>query len=582
MTAYGAKVSLDRLDIDPVLLDGHDTVLVTAAAVGASTLREQDEIIYDPADPDPDRRWKLYFTATGLDPSPAVCVIFSPDAKTWSTPVRCTMGSSDKASEDPSIVTMLHQRGQAYRDGLGRLVIFVEDYATLGICAYASIDGVTWDDLSETPVIPRGGGGWDNNLVGSPVARHDGEQFIVGYEGIGGGYESFGLAVGADPASLTKHPANPVWNAANEPKVGVSIVVDSFFLTDDGEGIVLLAHDGKQAGAEPPPTNTMFRGYTANTDPTTWVDGDIAYLGDADLWGVKNDITVDHSTGLTRVVTTPANDKSLVAKRVVVMRESIDEMKIKAGGSWLAGDLRIRVDGSFDLRFNPLTQVGWDHAFWAEGPRFKALAVSDGEPLASWPDEIDSGVALIATPGEDNRPTYRAADSAFATPAVEFDGSNDILLGSFSSAKAVPFTVVIVARLRSIPAENAFMFRASSTVNHGQMWYEASTGRWKWVNGGTSTTSSEADTDPHLHVCVFADTSETDAEWEIDGALVNASSSLGTGPATLLRLGGYTATSNLAPATVVFAGVYAGDVRDDPGWPAFMGWVSDHYGIDMP
>ena len=37
--------------------------------------------------------------------------------------------------------------------------------------------------------------------------------------------------------------------------------------------------------------------------------------------------------------------------------------------------------------FSPL-QVGWTHAYWAEGPEFAALGLSNGAAVATWPDEV--------------------------------------------------------------------------------------------------------------------------------------------------------------------------------------------------
>jgi hypothetical protein len=77
--------------------------------------------------------------------------------------------------------------------------------------------------------------------------------------------------------------------------------------------------------------------------------------------------------------------------------------------------------------------------------RFRAseLALDDGDPVATWPDEGDLGVDL--TQGTANRrPVYKAA-TFNDRPAVEFDGSDDRLqTADYAAALSQPNTIVVV------------------------------------------------------------------------------------------------------------------------------------------
>lgn len=298
--------STDNLVIDWTA----STTLVSIGQLsGYNHLREQDDIIYDPFETDPDKRWKFYFSAAALSSIPSggsdIWVMFSADGETWATPIPCTVGGSTMVGEDPTVVQTLTTTPIAYRDG-GSLVMFAEN-TTPTVSVYSSTDGVAWT-LDEADAIPLGAGNsWDSDLAGSPCARHDGSQYIVGYEGIYANIESTGIAYGSDRTALTKHPGNPIITAYDWGFLGTnaSAFIDSMWLNPAGDKVLVSGHSGYDAGSQ----IRMWRAYTTNLDPTTWALGDFHLIGMVDY--VRNDLTADRYRD--RLITAPANDLSLVS-----------------------------------------------------------------------------------------------------------------------------------------------------------------------------------------------------------------------------------------------------------------------------
>lgn len=287
-----------------LFLEPSGAVLVSVSDINtASQVREPDEIMYDPADPDASRRWKFYFSAM-LQPADQSSVfgMFSPDGSTWSAPVLVI--DQEGAVEDPSVVQRLDTPGTIHRDGDGNIHMYCEVGAYMDL--FVSDDnGVTFTSLGHV-LSPGADGTYDENQCGSPVARHDGTNYIVAYEGLPGtGYNGdvMALASGTDPAVLTKSANNPVWTPLNDPTIR-SVITDSMFI--DGDEMLLIGHTGNYTST----SHRTYRAWTSETTPLTWVDTDIVHYGVS--MSLRMDPMVDWSSGLTRIVlgdhrTTPQN-----------------------------------------------------------------------------------------------------------------------------------------------------------------------------------------------------------------------------------------------------------------------------------
>jgi hypothetical protein len=103
-----------------------------------------------------------------------------------------------------------------------------------------------------------------------------------------------------------------VWSPITDAHANTSVVVDAWFENDAGNKIVVLAHSGK--GAETP---TVWRGVSTVMDPSTWVSGDVATVG-SNLSTIRNDLTLDNSTGdTTQVVIGAEDDQSIVRYKLL-------------------------------------------------------------------------------------------------------------------------------------------------------------------------------------------------------------------------------------------------------------------------
>lgn len=321
----------------PLILDWDAAVTIvdTGEVAGSTTLREHDDIVHDPDDPNlgtyPEREFKFYFSAV-ISGTSRVWVATSADRSTWSAPVACTISGGDFVGEDPSITQVFGSTPKAYRDGSDYLWLYCENNTSNEIDVYRSTDGFAWT-LQQASVIPKASG-WEAYLTGSPCARHDGTQFVIGYEGInalgGSQREAFGIASGVSATSLAKSANNPVLHPDDIPEADISIVVDSMWLTADGARVIATAHDGAFST-----TASMFRFSTTVLDPTTWDNGDITLIGDRfiDPAVIRSDLTAD-TYGRTHLVTNTSD------------RLAIKTLPLKSAWVTAAEDTFTRADSS--------------------------------------------------------------------------------------------------------------------------------------------------------------------------------------------------------------------------------------------
>lgn len=295
---------------------GRQTILTLAQiqAVNAAYtgVREPGDPVYDPADADAARRYKLWVGGEGRR---VTVLLTAPDLDgPWTLEGECTEftgGSTvDLSAEDPSVVTWLTaptRRQEAYRPAsgphAGKLIMYFERSSDIG-CA-VSADGLAWDTLyvsgggaGSDNVIKRGApGSWEADLTGSPCAYWDGSQIVVVYEGIGPHADDavtadqVGVATASDqaPADFAKSAANPVWDPLDDPLLGRSIVPDCLYLSDDGATLWLGCHTvGSTGGAGA--ADTSLRASTAVLGPASWVEGDVRAVAPNGL-DVDNNIT---------------------------------------------------------------------------------------------------------------------------------------------------------------------------------------------------------------------------------------------------------------------------------------------------
>jgi len=218
--------------------------------------------------------------------------------------------------------------------------------------------------------------------------------------------------------------------------------------------------------------------------------------------------------------------------------------------------------------FNLLTGLPWVRAYWAEGPRFVALGLSDTDPVSTLPDEIGSADMTQAT--ADNRPVYNASGAASGRPSIKFDGSNDSLVNDHAD-EAQPTSEVAIYELVDGTVQcmvgdhvNGFNVAAGVlTINAGSH-----------VSSGVSATSGTV----YVHAGYFNGASSrvwvngTTTTGDV-GALarvasVAGSTGIGTTPSDLfLHFKG-----SLAVGLNFFT---------EPAWRRWVAYVNQHYGTTI-
>lgn len=241
-----------------------------------------------------------------------------------------------------------------------------------------------------------------------------------------------------------------------------------------------------------------------------------------------------------------------------------------AGGSGVA---------SGPATFDPVSALGWLHAYWTEGDAFQALALADAGSVTDWPDEIGS---LDATNGSSTA-TFDAENATFnGKPTIHFPGgsTNSKLQTAEESLTAGPWSVVVVAKVDSGQSTSAHILDGVSDGTP-RFYVQPSTSDWR-VGNVTSATgplyTAKPVTDLHLHAVRFGPV----VRYDIDGdtGLAQASyTPAGFGGLTVMSR--YTSTGQIV-GDIAFIGIYAGDVFADPDWPAFEAALAAHYGITVP
>lgn len=219
--------------------------------------------------------------------------------------------------------------------------------------------------------------------------------------------------------------------------------------------------------------------------------------------------------------------------------------------------------------FDPLT-VGWAHAYWAEGPEFVALGLSNGAAVTTWPDEI--GTADLSQATSTKQPAYQATAGAGGQPAVKADGG-DVLHSATITTITQPFTLVCI-----LTGEDNDSVPIAGDDGSLRFLYGAGT-RWAIYFGNYLQSATTADFgSAHLMVVLASGGS---SQIEKDGtALVTGNA--GTGTATSVTLfGGGNTPVNPSVAALSFGAIYSGDARTDPKWTQFKAWVTSHYGITV-
>jgi hypothetical protein len=218
--------------------------------------------------------------------------------------------------------------------------------------------------------------------------------------------------------------------------------------------------------------------------------------------------------------------------------------------------------------FNPLTDVAWDHAYWAEGPEYVALGYGNGVESVNWPDEI--GTADLPRGGGGTGALYSATGGANSKPALNFATSRWHQTGVLSWA--APWSWVVIGKhggtnsTRIISGQHA-------NPSFSQIYRDGSGNFGFYMNGEVA--DGAADTNNHMFLAYCP--ASGSRVLGVDGA----ESSGGTSGLTLTVLNTSGGNAEYGNCVLSFVGVKLADVRSDSGWAGFNSWCESYYGLTI-
>lgn len=232
-----------------------------------------------------------------------------------------------------------------------------------------------------------------------------------------------------------------------------------------------------------------------------------------------------------------------------------------------SGTVEVSYDPADFVSASPIDLVSWVAAFWAEGPEFQALGVSDGATFATWPDEI--GAVDLISPSSGAYPTYDA-DGLAGQPAITYL-SGDYQRQTSSMSPAGTATVVIC----KVATTGSSRWHDNQASGGGGRWVMGTYSGNVWqIYFGTSA-GQTVPSNTAAHLFLYYQNGSND-RMEVDGTTIYGPANYGT--STMARLN-VNDSGGGGGVTIAFLGVYNGDPDTDPGWADFVAWANDKYGL---
>lgn len=220
--------------------------------------------------------------------------------------------------------------------------------------------------------------------------------------------------------------------------------------------------------------------------------------------------------------------------------------------------------------FDPIADVGWAHAYWAEGSEFAALSYSADAEVTSWPDEVGT-IDLSSAAGK--YPLYRATGGPNSKPGVQGDAVDDYLTGTYGAALTGTWTRVVIA-VEKVSGNQRFADNGTTgsvaALDAQATNYLASAGTNRTggvpVNNTARLLVMRSGVSPYLAVDNASAITLTIGNGDLAGITLLNARTLATRPGNHI---------------ISFAADYDGDAAADGGWADFLSWVTEHYGITL-
>lgn len=186
--------------------------------------------------------------------------------------------------------------------------------------------------------------------------------------------------------------------------------------------------------------------------------------------------------------------------------------------------------------------------------RFVANALTQAvdTDVTSWADHLGGSPATVAGGGTSATAPTLVDDAVGGFRALEFDGAADGL--GLAHTGPQPYTLMILARMRSLPAGNKILYGAGSGTN-GNIFISGSLGTWQ-ANAGAglnvpATGSGVPDTGWHVITAVF---NGATSRLRVDDSAITGDAGT-TAPTSMIfgRLPGTPSAGTAAPVNIAEA-----------------------------
>lgn len=223
--------------------------------------------------------------------------------------------------------------------------------------------------------------------------------------------------------------------------------------------------------------------------------------------------------------------------------------------------------------FNVLADIGWSHAYWAEGPEYVAKGYGDGDTITNLPDEISTADLTNGSV----LPKHRNSITGFnSKPAFDFSAATDTVIGTVSTPATYtqPYEIFCVFSAPAPVSGARYAYGGRVTGGTAQLGTTSSVGGVFLCSAGTVLYSAVArDTNAHAS---FLLANSTSSEMRIDGNTADTGDA-GTRsfqPVTLGNLaGGVSNGVNYVTFWGIKSSAFTSGERGD-----LLTWSQDHYG----
>lgn len=219
---------------------------------------------------------------------------------------------------------------------------------------------------------------------------------------------------------------------------------------------------------------------------------------------------------------------------------------------------------------DPLNDIAWSSAFWAEDPDW--TPPSSGSGVASWRNAGSGSAATQATGSA--QPTYRSSYANLGgKPALEFDGGDYLAFG-LSPALTNPHTVFAVVFVD--PTNTVTEQSITGDAFSGRPRFGWSANAWLISDATTTVQSTAAAFAPGPHTVCATFTSTTDSV-TVDGETVASGAAGNAAQFETPRIGAFRTGLNPLRGAVAFIGYYQGDMSAEDR-ASLETWARAHYG----